>query len=162
MVNCPRIHRSGGTGQAARRCVSWRRTCWPLVRHFWEMDMKRIFLSLVVAGAALIGATPSWAATVNLGPLPGATNPVTDEQKSSDASGTIDYTFSLGQASQLQVMSAGPLSGISGADTTGISGLSLKVLDSSNTVIATAGSVSAFGQMFTGLTSIFSAGSYTL
>jgi hypothetical protein len=126
--------------------------------------MKRTLLSLVVAGAALLGASQSWAATVTvgLGPLPGASNPVTDEQKLADASGTIDYTFSLAQASQIQVLSGGPVSGIAAEGSTGISGLSLKLLDNTNTVIATAGSVSAFGQLFTGLTSIFGAGSYTL
>src|SRR4051794_18704220 len=64
----------------------------------WEIEMKRILLSLVVAGAALFGATQSWAATVatvDFGPLPGATNPISDEQQGATASGNIDYTFSL-------------------------------------------------------------------
>src|SRR4051812_48023225 len=127
--------------------------------------MKRILLSLVVAGAALFGATQSWAATVatvDFGPLPGATNPISDEQQGATASGNIDYTFSLAQSSQLLISSSGPLSGISGPNTTGISGLSLNLLDSTNTVIATAGSISAFGQLFTGLTNVFGPGSYTL
>jgi len=122
--------------------------------------MKRILLALAVAAGAVFASAPSWAATIATVPVVGS--PFTDEQKGPNASGDIDYTFTLGATSQIFVNSSGPLSGLSGVNTTGISALSLVLLDSTNATIGTASSISAFGQLFTGITTTLNAGSYTL
>jgi hypothetical protein len=121
--------------------------------------MKRLVLALAVVVGAF-ASTSSWAATIATVPVVGS--PFSDEQKGHDASGNIDYTFTLGALSQISVNSSGPLAGFSGTDTTGLSGLSLVLLDSTNTTIASAASVALFGQRITGLTDILAAGSYTL
>jgi hypothetical protein len=131
----------------------------------WEIEMKRLFLSLVVVGAALFGATQSWAATVatvNLGPLPGATNPVADEQKGSAASGDIDYSFSLANTSQLTFSSTGPVQGISGTVTTGISALSLELYDATNTLIGSASSSASGGLRSAAVLDLLGPGNYVL
>ena len=127
--------------------------------------MKRLVLALAVVAGTAFASASSWAATVAtvaVGPLPGATNPFSDEQKGSNLSGNIDYTFSLGAFSQIVVNAGGPVSGLSGPNTTGISGLSLVLLDSTNTNIASAASIAVFGQRITGLTDLLGPGSYTL
>jgi len=122
--------------------------------------MKRILLALAVAAGAVFASASSWAATIATVPVVGS--PFTDEQTGSAASGDIDYTFTLGATSQISVNSSGLLSGKVGTKSSGISGLSLVLLDSTNTNIGSSASINAFGQLITGINATLGAGSYTL
>jgi hypothetical protein len=127
--------------------------------------MKRLVLAMAVVAGTVLASASSWAATivtVPLGAIPGVPNPYTDEQKGNQASGDIDYTFSIGSVTQVVIQSGGPVSGLSGPNTTGLSALSLQLLDSGNNVIGSASSVALFGQRITGLTDLLNPGSYTL
>ena len=124
--------------------------------------MKRIVVALAVLIGAAFASAPSWATTVPLGALPGVTNPISNEQRAAASSATIDYTFSLAAQSQFTAGAVGPIAGTSNGKTTGLSGLSLELLDSTNAIIASVASVPLGGSLVTGFTDLLNAGSYTL
>jgi hypothetical protein len=124
--------------------------------------MKRIVLALAVMVGAAFASAPSWATTVPLGALPGLINPIANEQKGAASSATIDYTFSLAAQSQFSVGAFGPIAGISNGKTTGLSALTLQLLNSTNVIIDSVVGGLGGGTFGASLTDLLNSGSYTL